>query len=173
MYKVCSKNNSVYTEGVARTCQPYWENLRDQCGQICWYVCPYPGFGYYCISWAPGNGVNNLLSWLLEAWTQQWPMISEAGVLEPHWHIVEQSSSEFEVHMIHWEVLLNCRSWLSKSGWSPRCCVSNKVVSDADAAGPQNIPWVAKQRKECKGYRDGNVGCPSYVQPLTLKGPGR
>lgn len=70
-------------------------------------------------------------------------------------------------------VLLNCRFWLSKSGWSPRCCVSDKLLSDADAAGPQNTPWVAKQRKECKGYRDGNVGGPSYVQPLILKGPGR
>ena len=33
-------------------------------------------------------------------------MINEVEVLEPHWRIVEQSSSEFEVHMIHWGDLI-------------------------------------------------------------------
>ena len=37
-----------------------------------------------CISSAPGSDINSLLGWLLEVWTQQWPLINKVEMLEPH-----------------------------------------------------------------------------------------
>lgn len=46
----------------------------------------------------PGNSVNNLLDWLIEAWTQQWQVVNEVKMPKILWFTAEgiQSLNEME-----------------------------------------------------------------------------
>lgn len=51
---------------------------------------------------------------------------------------LEQSFSNFPVHLNHLGACQNVDSASAGSGWGQRCCISHKLPGEAVAAGPQS-----------------------------------